>query len=130
MKLSTLLLALALAALAFQPLPSKASAEQAAQATAGGQTLEGEVLDLACYLVHSASGPEHAPCALKCVKSGQPMGLLTEDGSVYLLYASHTDASAFDAAKEFAGKRVTITGKMAEQAGMTGIEVATVTAKN
>ncbi len=86
-------------------------------------TVQGEILDMACYVAHEAKGPDHAGCAKQCAKGGQPMGLLTKDGTVYLLYASHKDASAFEQAKEHAGQSVEITGVAATQAGIKGIEV-------
>ncbi len=89
----------------------------------GEMTVRGEILDMACYVAHEAKGPDHAACAKRCVKGGQPMGLLAEDGTVYLLYASHQDASAFEKTKEFAGQSVEINGIMATQAGIKGIEV-------
>jgi hypothetical protein len=89
----------------------------------GQITVRGEILDMACFVSHAAKGPDHAACAKRCVKGGQPMGLLTEDGTVYLLYADHKDASAFEEAKEYAGASVEITGKQAAQAGIKGIEV-------
>ena len=44
----------------------------------------GEVVDLACYVAHgdAGRGPDHAKCAKGCVKGGQPMGLLTDDGTL------------------------------------------------
>lgn len=86
-------------------------------------TVQGEILDLACYVAHEAKGPDHAGCAKQCVKGGQPMGLLADDGTVYLLYANHKDGSAFEAAKEYAGQKVEITGAAANKAGIKGIEV-------
>ena len=96
----------------------------------GNQTVavKGEILDMACYVAHEAKGPDHAACAKRCVKGGQPMGLLAEDGTVYLLYANHQDGSAFEAAKEHAGSVVLITGKPATKAGIKGIEVHSVKA--
>ncbi len=89
-------------------------------------TLKGEILDLACYVAHEAKGEEHAGCAQRCVQGGQPMGLLAEDGTVYLLFAGHKDASAFEAAKGHAGKRVEIMGLAATRGGLKGLEVRTV----
>ena len=66
-------------------------------AAEGEVTVQGEVLDMACYLGHGAKGDEHAACAAKSIKAGQPMGLLASDGKVYLLVASHKDGTAFDA---------------------------------
>ncbi len=89
----------------------------------GEMTVRGEILDMSCYVAHEAKGPDHAACAKRCVKGGQPMGLLAEDGTVYLLYASHKDNSAFEQAKEHAGQKVEIKGITASQAGIKGLEV-------
>ena len=89
----------------------------------GAVTVQGEILDLACYVPHGEKGEGHAACARSCVKQGQPMGLLTADGVVYVLYASHKDASAFEQAKEYAGTKVEIQGQEASNAGVRGLEV-------
>jgi hypothetical protein len=86
-------------------------------------TVQGEILDMACYVANEAKGPDHAGCAKRCVKGGQPMGLLADDGTVYLLYASHDNGAAFEQAKERAGQKVEITGVPASQAGIKGLEV-------
>ena len=86
-------------------------------------TVRGEILDMACYIAHEAKGPDHAGCAKKCAEGGQPIGLLAEDGTVYLLYANHKDGSAFEAAKTHAGQSVELTGGAANRAGIKGIEV-------
>ncbi|HXI02606.1 MAG TPA: hypothetical protein VNI57_05460 [Candidatus Saccharimonadales bacterium] len=94
----------------------------------GDTMVKGEILDMACYLGHGAKGADHAGCALKCLKSGQPMGLLADDGTVYLLTASHGDPAAFNQAKDLAGKKVEITGAESEMSGIKGIEVHAVKA--
>lgn len=48
-------------------------------------TVVGEILDLSCYLQLGKHGEAHRPCGQKCVRSGAPIGLLTRDGTVYLL---------------------------------------------
>jgi len=89
-------------------------------------TVKGEVLDMACYLAHEAKGPDHQKCALKCAQMGQPIGLLTGDGKVYLLVADHADQSAFEQAKTLAGQQVTISGPVAGRNGMEALTVHTV----
>ena len=116
-------IALLFAVLAF-PVAALASGEEGPKEV----TVQGEVLDMACYIAHGAKGEDHAGCAKICVKGGQPMGLLTSDGTVYLLYAGHDDASAYDKTKDFAGKNVEIKGKAATKAGIKGIEVQSVKA--
>jgi hypothetical protein len=93
---------------------------------AKGVTVQGEVLDMACYMAHEGKGPQHAACAAMCLNAGQPMGLLAKDGTVYLLTGDHDDTSAFVKAKEFAGKNVEITGETANRAGIKAITVKSV----
>lgn len=49
--------------------------------------LVGEIIDLSCYLQNGKHGDKHRDCGQKCARSGEPIGLLTEDGGVYLLMA-------------------------------------------
>ncbi len=86
-------------------------------------TVKGEILDMACYLGHGATGKKHQECALMCLKGGQPMGLKTAGGKVYLLVASHRDAKPFDEAKSYAADQVEVTGPLFERDGISAIEV-------
>ncbi len=121
MKLRRMLALLCITALLF--LPSAILASEGEE-----MTVEGEVLDLACYVSHESHGEEHAKCAMKCVKSGQPMGLKAADGTVYVLFADHGDASAYESAKDLAGQSVELKGVMTSRGGLQGITVHGVTA--
>jgi hypothetical protein len=123
MKIRTMLGLLAFAALV---VPSIAFAAE--PAAAKPSAIQGEVLDLACYMGHGAQGEGHAGCAAKCLKGGQPMGLLGTDGTVYVLLASHEDASAFEKTKTLAGKKVEVTGEVATKGALKGITVSGVKA--
>jgi len=90
--------------------------------------VKGEVLDLSCYLGHGGMGEGHAGCAAKCVKGGAPVGLLSADGTVYVLYADHSDGSPYDQVKDLAGKKVEVTGDVASKSGMKGLTVHAVKA--
>lgn len=90
---------------------------------ADSDTWSGEVLDLACYIANGAKGSSHADCAEKCLKAGQPMGLLTDDGEVLLLAASHEDGAPYQKLKELAGQKAEVTGTLAEKDGMKMITV-------
>ena len=48
-------------------------------------TAVGEVIDLSCYLQVGKHGDKHKDCGQKCCKNGQPIGLLLQDGTVYML---------------------------------------------
>jgi hypothetical protein len=54
-------------------------------------TAVGEVIDLSCYLQVGKHGDKHRDCGQKCARSGQPIGLLTKDGGVYMLIDEEHD---------------------------------------
>ncbi|MFQ5351687.1 MAG: hypothetical protein ACE5D3_01285, partial [Candidatus Binatia bacterium] len=94
--------------------------------------LQGEILDMACFIARGEKGrgPLHAGCALACAKKGLPLGLITDDGAVYLLYPKHGKEKSFERVKELAGQLVTLTGIISEHDGVKGIEVGSVEARN
>ncbi len=51
----------------------------------------GEVIDLSCYLQVGKHGDKHRDCGQKCAANGQPIGLLAEDGTVYMLIDEEHD---------------------------------------
>jgi len=54
-------------------------------------TVTGEIVDLSCYLQLGKHGDKHKPCGQKCLNSGQPIGLLTKEGNIYLLIDEEHD---------------------------------------
>jgi len=54
-------------------------------------TLTGEILDLSCYLQLGKHGDKHSSCGKKCLAAGEPVGLVTKAGAVYLLIAEEHD---------------------------------------
>jgi hypothetical protein len=88
---------------------------------AAGKTLTGEVVDMMCYVDHNAMGDKHAGCAAKCIKNNGPVGIV-ENGKAYLVVGEHTPMNAELA--EYAGKTITVKGKVAERGGIAMIENA------
>src|SRR6266699_5637929 len=86
---------------------------------ATGKTVTGEVVDLMCYVDHNASGDKHAACASKCIKQGGPVGIASE-GKTYLIVGDHKPMN--DQLAEYAGKTITVKGKIAERDGISMIE--------
>jgi hypothetical protein len=54
-------------------------------------TVVGEIVDFSCYLQVGKHGDKHRDCAQKCFRNGQPIGLLTEDGTLYMLMEEEHD---------------------------------------
>jgi len=115
-KLFKISVALGLGTVLLVPVINFAADEKAAT-----QTIKGEVVDLMCYLDHGAKGEKHRGCAEKCIKSGGPVGLLTDD-QLYLVIGDHKPMNEELAPK--AGETITLKGKVVERNGMKMIENA------
>ena len=112
---------LALAPLALAHDPGKDSLDAAAQ-----KTVTGEIVDMMCYVDHNAKGDNHADCAAKCIKGGGPVGIVSE-GKAYLVVGEHKAMN--DELAEYAGKTVTLKGKMASNGGISMLENAEIVKK-
>lgn len=55
------------------------------------KTVVGEIVDFSCYLEVGKHGEKHRDCAQKCFRSGQPIGLLTQDGTLYMVMEEEHD---------------------------------------
>ncbi|HEY3787479.1 MAG TPA: hypothetical protein VGL71_01435 [Urbifossiella sp.] len=54
-------------------------------------SLVGEIVDYSCYLQLGKHGGKHRDCGQKCLRNGQPIGLLTKEGKLYLLMEEEHD---------------------------------------
>jgi type 1 fimbria pilin len=92
-------------------------------------SVTGEIVDSACYIKMGAKGESHRDCAQKCADAGIPLALV-EDGTGKVIWlASQNDMETPNAKlREFAAKKVTITGSWAERGGAKILVVAAVKA--
>jgi hypothetical protein len=86
-------------------------------------TVQGEIIDMACYMSKGSRGAAHKACAQLCAKKGVPIGVLTDAGEVYLLLDDHNNPDPYDAAKKLAGERAEISGKKFVKQGVASIVV-------
>ena len=93
---------------------------------AADKTLTGEIVDLMCYADHKASGEQHAKCAATCIKGGGPVAILS-DGKTYLVVGDHKPMN--DQLAEYAGKTVTLKGKLASTGGIPMLDNAEIVKK-
>jgi membrane-bound ClpP family serine protease len=114
------------AAMAFAPLAFAAEEKAKDSDAAASKEVTGEVVDMMCYMDHGAKGEKHAACAAKCIKSGGPVGIVSE-GKTYLIVGDHKPMN--DQLAEHAGKTITVKGKMAEKDGISMIENAEIVKK-
>jgi hypothetical protein len=92
------------------------------------KTVTGEILDMECYMTSGAHGADHQECAASCISRGEPVGILADDGKVYLLIKGK-DAAVFAEAKKHAGEVVTVTGTLSEKGGVQALIVTEVKLK-
>lgn len=103
----------------------------AASAAGEAQTVTGTVIDLYCYTQrNSDTGMDHGDnreCAWACVKyTGMPVGILTDDGSVYEL-AGPVVADNNAKIAPYITKRVRVVGEVTLRDGMPTITADVVT---
>ena len=95
---------------------------------AGGKeiTVQGELVDMSCYMAHEGKGSKHAKCAKMCVLGGAPLGLVSKDGTVYLLVDDHSSVKSkkpYAEAKKLVAENAKITGDLYERGGLKTIVV-------
>lgn len=98
------------------------AAADAASTDEGATTVKGEIVDLACYLDHGAQGEKHAGCAQKCISSGLPVGIKTDDGKLYLVIGEHKPMN--DELAQYAAQTITLKGKVRSRDGVNLLENA------
>jgi hypothetical protein len=71
--------------------------------------------------------PVSAECAIACAKAGSPLVILTTSGTIYWPIADTTPSSSQnDKLLAYAGKEVTVTGKVFQRGGSTAIVISKV----
>ncbi|MEM7721768.1 MAG: hypothetical protein AAF376_05295 [Pseudomonadota bacterium] len=105
----------------------------AAPALAEGQRIEvrGEIIDTWCYFSGVMGGPEavvgsaHHTCALWCSAGGIPVGLLAEDGTVYMVLQieGSAESAGGDTQLRLASHTITADGMVYERDGLNYLVV-------
>jgi hypothetical protein len=99
-------------------------------------TVVGEIIDLSCYTSVGKHGAKHRDCGQKCIKNGQPIGLLAKDGTIYLLIDEEHDprrdglTNFRQAAFDNMAYIMEVTGTYTEVKGMKSIHVRGYVSKN
>ena len=92
-------------------------------------TVVGEIVDFSCYVQLGKHGEKHRSCGQKCVQNGQPIGLLTQTGALYMLMPEEHDprrdggVDARASASDHMGHIVEVNGTEAQVAGYRAIYV-------
>lgn len=87
------------------------------------KTIAGEVIDMKC-----GQGTGHEACATACVRRGEPVGIKTADGTVYLVVGDFT-ADKNTKLVEFVAKQVEATGEVGDASGQKTIAISKIALK-
>ena len=93
------------------------------------ETITGEVIDVSCYMQLGKRGAAHVDCGTKCIKNGQPIGLLDKDDDIFILFAEEHhprrdgEADLKSTFLPFLSKTVTVTGMKTEMKGYKALFV-------
>lgn len=94
----------------------------AAAATPQRVKITGEVIDTWCYIseIMYAEGTAHHQCAVWCAAGGIPVGVLGDDGQVYMVLkvGDDTTSVANPSILEIQTHRVTVDGDLYERDGI------------
>ena len=106
-------------------VPSAATGQAPSKAPEGkAVTLTATVVDLSCKIMNNASGQDHLQCAQVCADKGQPLGLITDDGTFYVPLNAGMGADGENKRlRPFAEQRVTVTGRVINRGGMNAIAI-------
>ncbi|HET9951899.1 MAG TPA: hypothetical protein VFS09_08910 [Candidatus Eisenbacteria bacterium] len=122
------------------PAPSATSTPGTKQNAAGVDvadrrlvTYRGEVVDYYCYIEKGLRGPGHLECAVKCVSGDICMGLVTQEGDLYMISVNHLRAmdplafkgipDPFNRCRGLLSETVDLTGYVMGRKGQKIIEI-------
>jgi hypothetical protein len=112
---------------ALSPLARAAEQGKDSLDASASKEVTGEIVDMMCYVDHNAMGESHgSKCGAKCIKGGGPVGIVS-DGKAYLVVGEHKPMN--EELANYAGKTITLKGKMADRGGIAMIENAEIVKK-
>ncbi|HIG16572.1 MAG TPA: hypothetical protein EYQ31_04360 [Candidatus Handelsmanbacteria bacterium] len=94
----------------------------------GVKIVTGEVIDIACYVRHDATGPKDVKCALNCAELGMPLGILEEGTETIYLIIPAGHGAPKEAVVGFIGQHVTAKLMIFRNGGLNSAEVMSIAA--
>ena len=92
-------------------------------------TVTGEVVEVSCYLAHGdkGKGDAHQGCAEACAKAGSPLGVLTDNGKLYVSLLPDDHKTGPNAIlMDHIGHKINATGVVRSKGGVTGMMITKV----
>jgi hypothetical protein len=89
--------------------------------------ISGEVVDVSCYLRSGAKGEKHKACAEACAEAGSALGILADDGTLYVSVLPDDHKSGPNAIlMGHIAHHVKVTGQVRSKGGVNGIMISKV----
>src|SRR5664279_3184929 len=88
-----------------------------------GAVVQGEIVDLPCYMVNGEGAQDQACAQCSTQLRVAPLGIVTDNGALFLLVNEAADPQALEVAKELEGERVELTGKLVSRRGVASLIV-------
>jgi predicted lipoprotein with Yx(FWY)xxD motif len=118
-----------LASAAVLALAAPVLSAQAMQHNQGDKvTLSGHVIDVYCYSTMGAQGASHKTCATACAKAGEPLAILTPDGTIYMPVSNKPGDPQNPRLLPFVEENVKVTGTHRMVNGLHTIQIETIEA--
>jgi len=89
-------------------------------------TINGEVVDMWCYLEGGDRGPSKKACATACAKAGNPIGVLDAKGNLYVAAGLQDHQPARDLLIAKMSDQVTVSGTVVKKGGVQMIYIDSV----
>lgn len=96
-------------------------------------TVRGEIVDYYCYIEKGLTGLGHKACGTRCVAGDICMGILTNDGALYMISVNHFRAmdpigmssvpDPFNTCRGWIAEKVDLSGYAMERKGQRIIEI-------
>lgn len=85
--------------------------------------ITGLVVDVACFVGHDSSSPQHATCAEACARAGNPLAIYDEAARALYLPVSLDHKNPNTKLMNFIEKKVRVSGTVLEKAGLKSIAI-------
>ncbi len=89
-------------------------------------TVNGEVVDLWCYLEGGDHGASHKECGTACAKAGNPIGIVDAKGNVYVAVGIEDHQTGQSVLIDKMSQNVTATGTLVKKGGTQVLYVKSV----
>ena len=85
--------------------------------------MQGEIVELPCYMVTGARNTAYHACAFACTRKAVPIGIATDSGELFLLLTESNNPEPYEAAQQLAGGRAQLTGRVISKRGVASLIV-------